>query len=248
MSSVLQHTEHRPWALPKRPWGMFMRWSDLAFLHWPVPADLLRSVIPHPLVLDTFDGTAWIGVVPFRMEHTRLRWAPRIPTATTFPEVNVRTYVRGADRAGVWFLSLDAASRLVVWAARRMFNLPYFRASMRMEVTPSAVQYSSERAGRSVEAVLRVKYSATGEVFQAAAGTLDHWLTERYCLFGQHRSGSLFYMDVHHLPWPLQKGRAEAERNSLSEASGVRLPSDAPLVHVSKALDVWAWSPVRIRS
>lgn len=222
-----------------------MRWSDLAFLHWPVTADALRPLIPRELTLDIFDGTAWLGVVPFQMQKTRYRWAPRIPTATDFHEVNVRTYVHSGDRAGVWFLSLDAASRLAVWGARSMLNLPYHHATMQMQLSPNEVRYTSRRTGRPA-AEFQAAYRATGEIFHAEPGTLEHWLTERYCLFGQQRSGLVYYLDVHHLPWPLQQGAATLERNTLAEASGVQLPDRAPLVHVAKTLDVWAWPPVAV--
>lgn len=224
-----------------------MRWSDLAFLHWPVPAEVLCRLIPRQLTLDTFQGTGWLGVVPFRMEDTRYRWGPRIPTATTFPEVNVRTYVRGAGRTGVWFLSLDAASRLAVRGARWMLNLPYHHASMQMQLGRDEVRYSSRRTGRDHPAAeFEAAYGATGAVFQTAAGTLEHWLTERYCLFGQHRSGAVYYLDVHHLPWPLQPGATRVERNTLALAGGVPLPDTAPIVHTARSIDVWAWLPVPV--
>lgn len=218
-----------------------MRWCDLAFLHWPVPAEVLRPLIPEPLTLDTFEGTAWLGVVPFRMEDTRYRWAPPVPTATTFPEVNVRTYVRAGDRAGVWFFSLDAASRMAVWGARSALNLPYFHASMQMARGQDEIWYMSGRS-RS-PAVFEATYKATGEVFQSQVGTLEHWLTERYCLLGQWHNGSVYSLDIHHLPWPLQPGAVQIKKNSLTEAAGIRLPDAAPLVHFAERLDVVAWHP-----
>jgi len=237
-----------------------MRWTELAFLHWPVPAALLRPLVPPELTIDTFDGKAWLGVVPFRMEGTRARLAPRIPTATNFPELNVRTYVRGGGpgggRAGVWFFSLDAASRLAVLGARVGVNLPYFHAAMEMEGDlDSGMCFTSRRKGRSERrrewvlgnAEFRGSYRAVGDVFHAAPGSLAHWLTERYCLFGRFRSGAVYFMDVHHAPWPLREGRVELEANSVAEAAGIPLnPDAAPLVHVAGSLDVRAWLPVKI--
>lgn len=220
-----------------------MRWSDLAFLHWPISVDVLRPWIPPALAIDTFEGTAWLGIVPFRMEDTRHRLLPRIPTTHTFPEVNVRTYVRSADRAGVWFFSLNAASWLAVWGARTMFNLPYYHASMQIQSGPGEIRYSSVRTGKHSPGEFKATYGSTGDSFIAKHGTLEYWLTERYCLFGQQRSGAVYYIDVHHLSWSIQEGSADITRNTLAEASGLQLPDTAPLVHTAKPLDVWGWPP-----
>jgi len=228
---------------------MFMRWSDLAFLHWRVPIERLRPLVPEALTIDTFDGQAYVGVVPFRMEATRWRWAPPVPTATVFPETNVRTYVRHGDRAGVWFISLDAASRLAVWGARAMLNLPYFHASMTLERDGGATVAASARSG-GVGGVgaFEATYRGVGDTFTADPGTIDHWLAERYCLFGQHRGGAAYWMDVHHPPWPLRRGEVEIRRNTLAAAGGVTLPTDAPIVHVTDGVDVLAWLPTTARS
>src|SRR5579871_2268047 len=121
---MFANTAHRPWTLPPRPWAMAMRWHDLAFLHWPVPAQTIRPLIPPALDVDSYDGKAWIGVVPFRMTGVRPRFVPSLPGLSAFPEINVRTYVTTGGKPGVWFFSLDAAHRLAVWTARRTFHLP----------------------------------------------------------------------------------------------------------------------------
>lgn len=242
---MLEETQHRPWPLPTGRWFMFMRWTQLAFLHWSVPAAILRPLVPSGLELDTFDSSCWVGIVPFRMEGTRHRSAPGIPTATNFPEVNLRTYVRGAGRSGVWFLSLDAASRLAVWGARIRFNLPYYHASMDVTAAQSDVVYASRRMSGGGPAELRIKYGPAGDAYRTEPGNLDHWLTERYCLFGQRRNGAVYYMDVHHAPWPVQPGRAVVESSTLANAACLDLPETRPeLVHYSSSLDVWAWPPV----
>ncbi len=233
--------------MPSGPWLMFMRWTKLAFLHWRVPAELLRPLVPPPLEVDTFDGVGWLGIVPFRMEGTRPRATPGIPSAINFPEVNVRTYVRGAGRSGVWFMSLDAASRLAVWGARIGANLPYHHATMTCTVDDGEVVYTSRRTGGSFPAELEMTYSPIGAVYRIEPGSLDHWLTERYCLFGQRRNGSVYHIDVHHAPWPVQRARAAITSSTLAKAAGLELPETKPdLVHYSDSLDVWAWPPVRI--
>ena len=168
-----------------------MRWSNLAFLHWPVPEAVLRPLIPSELSIDTFDGTAWLGIVPFRMEGTQHRLLPPIPTATNFPELNVRTYVRHRDRTGVWFFSLDAASRLAVWGARTMFNLPYFTADMQIRTVENEILYTTSRKGEHSLGRFDGKYAPAGPSFIPTPGSLEYWLTERYCLFGQQRSGAV---------------------------------------------------------
>jgi uncharacterized protein len=247
IGSILARTAHRPWPLPTAPWRGFMRWSDLAFLHWPVPASALEPHLPAGLELDTHEGRAWIGVVPFRMVDVRHRWLPPIPTATTFAELNVRTYVRAGGRAGVWFLSLDAASRLAVRGARLGFNLPYFDAGMQVRWRGETVEYRSDRTHRGAPAArFRARYRPAGEPYLATPCTLDHWLTERYCFFGMNRRGRVYHVDVHHAPWPLQGADVRIEENTMTEASGVPLPATAPLAHFASSLDVLAWPPVRL--
>lgn len=225
-----------------------MRWCDLAFLHWSLPVAALAPRIPAPLVLDTFAGQAWLGVVPFRMEAVRYRLSPAVPGTTAFAELNVRTYVRAPDgRAGVWFFSLDAASWLAVRGARLLYNLPYFDAEMRLAAEGTVIRYASRRTHRGAPAAeFAATYHPTGPVYHAAPGTLDHWLTERYCLFAQSTRGRVGYQDVHHQPWPLQPGEASIERNTMVAAAGLRLPDAPPLVHFARSLNVLAWGGVPV--
>lgn len=224
-----------------------MRWYDLAFLHWPVPAAALRPHIPAPLEVDTFEGTAWIGVVPFRMDTVRFRLAPAVPTTSAFPEVNVRTYVRSADRTGVWFLSLDAASRLAVRVARLAYHLPYFDARIRTAPWGEGVEYRAVRTHRGAPPAEFVgRYRPAGPVFHAAPGTLEHWLAERYALFAADRRGRVSAVDVHHAPWPLQRAEAEVERCRMLEGTGIRLPDAPPLAHFSRGVDVLGWGRVPV--
>jgi uncharacterized protein YqjF (DUF2071 family) len=220
-----------------------MRWCDLAFLHWPVPPDVLQPLIPSALALDTFNGQAWVGVVPFRMEGVRMRGAPPVPTAHAFPEINVRTYVRGAGRAGVWFFSLDAASRLAVRGARFLYNLPYFDAEITVRSAAGAIDYTSRRVHRGAPSATFVgRYRPLSDVYEAAPGTLDHFLVERYCLFMVDTRRGLGLLDIDHAPWPLQRATAEVSANTMAAPSGIRLPDIEPLVHVAAALDVRAWT------
>ena len=230
-----------------------MRWHELLFMHWPVPTAALRPFIPAGLELDTFDGSAWLGVVPFRMSGIRRRLLPPIPGTSAFPELNVRTYVTrpGGASPGVWFLSLDAASRIAVRVARWTFHLPYFDAHMSCTRDPAAgaaggagagVRYRSVRTHRGAPpAAFAARYRPTGDPLRARPGTLEHFLTERYCLYATDPRGRVFRGDIDHIPWPLQPAEAEVEQNSMAEPLGIRLPDAAPLLHYADRLDVVAW-------
>lgn len=247
--AILAESEHRPWPVPERPWAMRMSWCDLAFLHWPVAPEALRGLIPPALVPDKFEGKAWIGVVPLRMAGVRMRMAPPIPTSSEFPELNVRTYVLAGGVPGIWFFSLDAASRLAVRGARIACNLPYFDAAMAMGRSGDEVEYRSRRVHRGARpAEFRARYRPTGPVAPAEPGSLEHWLVERYCLFTVGRGKKVFQLDVQHHPWPLRPGEAEIDANTMAEAAGIVLPAGPPLlVHYAERLDVLAWAPTQRR-
>jgi uncharacterized protein YqjF (DUF2071 family) len=224
---------------------MRQSWHDLLFAHWPVEPAALRAAVPAELELDTFDGAAWLGIVPFRMSGVRLRGLPPLPRAAAFPELNVRTYVRRGARPGVWFFSLDAASRGAVRAARTWFGLPYFDAEMAAAERGGWIEYASRRTHRGAPpAELRARYRPVGAVERAAAGSLAEFLTERYRLYAL-RGGRLLAGEIHHPPWPLQPAAAELERETLSAASGIRLPPSAPVLHFARRIDVLLWPPRR---
>jgi uncharacterized protein YqjF (DUF2071 family) len=239
---MLADTTHRPWALPNRPWMLAMQWHDLLFMHWPVPPHLLRPSIPPSLSIDTFDGMAWLGVAPFHMTGVGPRGVPSLPWLSAFPELNVRTYVTTAGKPGVWFLSLDAANPVAVRLARLVFHLPYFDARMASERSGEAVRYRSIRTHRgSPNLAFRGTFQPIGPVYQAAPGTLDHFLTERYCLYTTDRRGRLWRGDIHHAPWPLQPAAVEVEVNLMTRPLGLTLPDTPPLLHFARRLDVVAW-------
>jgi uncharacterized protein YqjF (DUF2071 family) len=226
---------------------MTMCWRDLLFMHWPLPPRLVAALVPPSLEVDTFDGSAWIGVVPFRMTDIGLRDMPRLPWVSAFDELNVRTYVKHAGKSGVWFFSLDAASRLAVEAARAGFHLPYFYASMQVEERDGTIHYATSRNDRRGNpALFRARYRPTADPFRARAGTIDHWLTERYCFFVAGARGRVSRTDVHHRPWPLQPAEADVDTNTMAQASSLALPAATPLLHFAKELDVVGWNPVRV--
>jgi uncharacterized protein len=243
-SPVTEDVTHRPWPLPRSPWVIFMRWNDLAFLHWPIRPDVVRPLVPDSLELETYEGRAWIGVTPFWMSQVRARLTPSLPRISTFPELNVRTYVSAGGKPGVWFLSLDAANGLAVRAARWAYGLPYFLASM--SVTPG-IEWFDYRSVRDEDPDVRfhASYGPTDTVRPSEPGTLEHWLTERYCLYSL-RGGRLCRSDIHHAPWPLQSASAAITENTMAEPAGISLDRDPPLVHFARRLDVVAWLPVAV--
>ena len=226
---------------------MVQRWHDLLFAHWRCDLSDLRPLIPAALQIDTFDGTPWIGVVPFYMSGVRMRATPPIPTANAFPELNVRTYVTLDSRPGVWFFSLDAASLLAVIGARLGISLPYFRASMAMTKRESEITYTSERWSiAGAPASFAASYQPAGPAFHAAHGSLEHFLTERYALYASNGK-RIWRGDIVHPPWSLQPAEARIERNSMIAAAGIGAPGHAPLLHFAAFQDVRLWWPLRVR-
>ena len=239
-SGSLQIVDHRPWPLRTDPWVMGQTWEDLLFAHWRAPAAALRSRLPSTLELDLFDGEAWIGVTPFRVSALRARGLPPLPFVSWFLEVNVRTYVTAGGKPGIWFFSLDASRELAVEAARRGYQLPYFRAEMRAEWRGGRVAYESRRRDpRGEPAALRVAYGPAGDVLDPDPRSLAHFLTERYCLYAED-GGRLKRAEIHHAPWPLQPAEAEIEENTMPP-EGIELLDDDPLLHFSARQDVVIW-------
>ena len=246
---IISDTAHRPWPLPRQPWVMRMQWHDLLFMHWPVNCDALRRYIPPRLEIDTFDGSAWIGVVPFRMNGVGPRLIPPAPYLSAFPELNVRTYVSAEGKPGVWFFSLDAGNPIAVEAARDLFHLPYYNARMTCKLAGEAVQYSSVRTHRgAAPATFQGQYRPAGPAYHSTPGTLESWLTERYCLYAANRRGAIWRGDIQHRQWPLQPAEAAIERNHMTDQIRLTLPDTKPLLHFARQLEVIAWLPQRLRA
>lgn len=230
--------------MPDSPWIMTQTWHDLLFAHWSVDPQVLASKIPSSVELDLFGRRAWIAVVPFRMTNVAPRGVPSLPWVSAFPELNVRTYVRVEDKPGVYFFSLDAGNPLGVVVARTMFHLPYYSASMSVEEDGAIVRYKSERKNEAL-AKLIATYNPNGPVFQARRGSLEYFLTERYCLYTVDDDRT-YRLEIHHPPWPLQLAEANIATNTMADAAGISLLPEPPLLHFSKRQDVVAWPPSRI--
>lgn len=236
---LADNAHRRQWAVPTRPWLMAQTWQHLLFAHWPISVDALRPLIPAALPIDTFDGQAWLGVVPFEMRNIRFRGSAPAPGLSAFPELNVRTYVNHDGKPGVWFFSLDAANATAVWFARRFYNLPYFRAQMRVRIHETTIDYFSSRL--LAPATFSGTYQPTSEVYQSTPGTLEYWLTERYYLYAADRRGRLYRGAIQHRPWPLQHAEAELTEETTARSHGLHLPDTPPLLHYAHTIDVLAW-------
>jgi uncharacterized protein YqjF (DUF2071 family) len=247
---ILDRVAHRPWPMPDAPWIMTQSWHDLLFAHWPVDRELLRTKVPSGFELDLFETQAWIGVVPFRMTNVAPRGVPALPWVSTFAEVNVRTYVLVGGRPGVYFFSLDAESSLAVAGARSLLHLPYHTA--RMDVHDDGrgqIHYTSRRIADDVgPAELAARYRPVGLPVEPMPGTLEYFLTERYCLYNVDGRFRPYRLDIHHPPWKLQRAEATIDVNTMATAAGIRLPDVAPLLHFSKRQDMVAWAPTTLES
>ena len=236
-----------PQRLWKGPWMQAQTWDDLLFAHWPIPVEIMRRLVPQALTLDTFDGQAWLGVVPFGISGFRARFVKPIPGFAGFLETNLRTYVTRDGTPGVFFFSLDAARRWAVKGARAVYHLPYFHATMRWSHEDQWIRYDSQRIHRGAPpAVFSGRYRPTGDAQRHAPHTLDYWLTERYCLYAVDARGNVFRAGIQHPQWRLQPAELEIETNTLAQAAGLTLPDVPPLLHFSRRQAVIVWPPVRV--
>lgn len=205
--------------------------------------------MPPRLPIDTHDGQGWLGIVPFWMSKVRPRLAPALPWLSTFPELNVRTYVTVNGKPGVYFFSLDAGNRIAVATARIVAHLAYFNAAMSVRRDGHRIWYSSRRThGGAPSAELAGWYRPTGPVRPPAPGSLDDWLMSRYCLYSAGRRGDIYRVEIAHAPWPLQPAEAEFPVDTMAAAHGIVLPDQPPLLHFARRLSMRAWWPERLRA
>jgi uncharacterized protein YqjF (DUF2071 family) len=213
---------------------MGQTWDDLLFVHYRVPVETLRPLVPDGLKVQEHSGSGWLGVTPFLITGLRARGLLPLPYASSFRELNVRTYVTRDDKPGIWFFSLDASSQLAVEAARRLYRLPYFRADISVRRRGEEIVYDCSRGdGKAFSAA----YRPDGAVFTAKPGSVEHFLTERYCLYAEHED-ALYRAEIHHGPWPLQRARARIDLNTMPP---LKVPDGEPLVHYSARQDVVIW-------
>jgi len=219
---------------------MMQSWGKLLFMHWSVPAEQLSPLLPAGLELDDFDGRAWIAVTPFTMWGIRLAGLPPLPGLHSFHELNVRTYVRKDGVPGVWFFSLDASSSVAVLIARTWYHLPYRRARMSLRQDGTTIEYSSVRGSGASPARLEAAWSIGEELPRSVPGSIEFFLTERYCLYSFHR-GRLYRGRIHHVPWTLQRASLLTLRSTMLESHDLPSPQGTPLLHYAESIDVEIW-------
>jgi len=216
--------------------------EEILFAHWRVPVEAVQVRVPSELEVDTYDGAAWIGITAFRVTGLRARGLLPLPGASSFLEVNVRTYVAaaGGEKPGIWFLSLDAGSRLAVRAGRRSYKLPYFHARMSAAHRGEWIDYECARmdeAGR----VFSSRCRPAGAASRTVPGSLEWFLAERYCLYTADRR-KLYRAEIHHAPWDLQPAEAEID---LATIAPLELPGE-PICHFARRQDVVVWPLGRV--
>ncbi len=213
----------------------YQTWTNLLFSHWRVPPETLQTLLPDGLMVETFDGDGWLGMVPFAMEKVRPWWFPAVPGISWFLETNLRTYVTLPDgRSGVWFFSLDATKRLAVRVARRFWNLPYFDADLSLHRDAHGIKYRGQRHGQqecSYQADMQL--DNTGPLGIADEGSLEHFLLERYVLFARRPDGQIYLGRVHHTPYPFCTPRSVTVRQTLATAIGCPIESDRQPDHIA---------------
>lgn len=233
-----------PCRRPPRIALMHQQWRELAFLHWELPVEALRAVVPRSLSIDTFEGKAYLGLVPFTIRGIRPPGLPPLPWLSGFHEVNVRTYVhlRGQD-PGVFFFSLDAARLLAVWGARWSYRLPYFHARMGFQIAgPEHTFHSVRRKNPGAGCELRWSVHP-GTPRTASPGSLEHFLLERYLLYAE-KNGRLSRAQVHHPPYPIQDATVAPVQEGLIAAAGLVRPERPPdRIHASGGVDVEVFAP-----
>ncbi len=232
--------------MPAGAWRWRQSWNDLLFVHYTVPSRYLRPLVPAPLKLQDEGGKSWVGIVPFKMEGVMMRPLPDLPGISQFLELNVRIYVEYEGKPGVWFLSLDANSSLAVWFAKTFFYLPYKRAEIQFNKVNKQTYFKSNRKENGDSSSFQVHYQKEKQVYWAKPGSLEHFLTERYCLYCQSQ-GELYRVEVHHVAWPLQAAKGQIEQNSLLDQFKIETTDDPPLLMYSKGVDVVAWNLEKLK-
>jgi len=230
---------------PEQPVLLHQNWHHLLFLHWEIPYAELQALVPAGLTVDTFEGKAYIGLIPFTLTGVRAIGTPPLPWISSFHEVNVRTYVHHkGENPGVWFFSLDASSSIAVAAARAAYKLSYFNAEIELEASKEALPVIDFRSHRNdprgpSPAHAHVRYQPIeGPATPAAPGTLEHFLAERYILYSLDETRRLHRARVHHQPYPLQRAEVLALDETLVWVAGVRRHDSVGLRHYAREVNV----------
>jgi uncharacterized protein YqjF (DUF2071 family) len=232
-------------AVAERPAGrplMRQSWGKLLFMHWQIDPHRLREIMPAELEIDTFDGSAWVAIVPFTMWDTRASFLPPLPGLSNMHELNVRTYVHYHRVPGVWFFSLDCTSAAAVLGARNLYHLPYYNADIQLQQDDQAIDYSLRRTDEP-PAAFQASWRIGSCLPNTFPDSLEFFLTERYCLYSEHK-GEIYRARIHHRPWPLAQAQLDSLKSTMLEAAGIQTPARDPLLHYAEEINVEIW-PLR---
>jgi uncharacterized protein YqjF (DUF2071 family) len=220
---------------------MHQNWGKLLFMHWALEPSQVRPLIPSGLEIDTFDGKAWIAIVPFTMWDIRAfpPYVPPVPGLNAMHELNVRTYVLLNGIPGVWFFSLDCNSAAAVLGARTFYYLPYYNAELTLNQSGNKIDYASSRSD-TPKATFQATWNIGRPLPLSEPDSLEFFLTERYCLFSEHND-HLYQARIHHPPWPLQTATLDSHSSTLIEVLGIAEPAGAPVLHYAEELSVEIW-------
>jgi uncharacterized protein YqjF (DUF2071 family) len=220
----------RPEEVVRRP-VVQQAWRRLSFLHWRIDPAAIATRLPEHLEPDVLDGTSWVGLTPFEVHRFRVLNLPPAPARlSSFPETNLRTYVRHRDGTdGLWFLSLDVSSSINALGGRCL-NIPYFRSTMSVQ-GQDVVRYRARRLGSRVRHDLAVQ---PGETINP--DDLTARLTGRWRAFTS-LAGHCLAVPVEHGPWPLRGARIVALDENLLSGAGLTPLDPEPLVHFSDGVD-----------
>lgn len=219
---------------------MVQSWRHFTFLHWRFAISEVAQRVPSPLTVETYDGSAWIGVTPFHLRDLRCPWLPAVPWLSHFAETNCRTYVRAPDgRSGIWFFSLDAARMAAVAGARAGYGLPYAWARMRVQTEGTLIRYQSARRWPDACGTTDIEVERCEPM---ESGALEIFLTARFRLFSRI-AGRMIYANVDHAPWPLMRARVIRAEQTLIECAGLPQPRGEPAAHYSPGVQVRVGPP-----
>jgi len=256
--SLLYSVDHRPWMPPDSPWLLSQNWNDLLFAHFAVDAPTLRQMVPDALTLDLYDRVGWVTIAAFCTSHLRPSGIPPLPGLSFFPQLTLRTYVTLQGKPGLLYLSVDAANLSAVWLARVFFRMQYWHASMQVSGATIQARKAEEKAihlrssrlhgprGENGPAKLDVQYCPEGEARLAGRGSLEEFLTERYCVYSWNRR-KIYRTEVHHQPWSLQGATVEIRDNTIGAPLGLTFPARPEFCHFSRSLKALIWAPESIR-
>jgi hypothetical protein len=232
---ILADNQHRPWPIPTGQWQYYQEWNNALFLHWIVPVELIRDLVPAELPIDTFEGKAWVSLVAFTMEKIRPRLLPSLNYISNFHEINLRTYVNYKGKSGVYFLNIEAEKALSTFIARQLSGLPYEKAEIRRFVKGTDYSYTSVNKGKNFK--FNTDFTLGNKI--ESKSDLDKWLTERYSLYLK-KDNKLYRYQIHHAEWPLHNVAVNKLECNYAIKQMV-LNNTPPLQHYSKGIRVIAW-------